>query len=154
LTGPRIALDSNVLAYYAAVDRGPEDPAKIASIQEVLDDLREHCDCVAPLQAFGELHGVLLKARETREDARTIVTGLQAMFRPLASDRATFENALELATDHKLQFWDALILATAADAGCGLLLSEDMQDGFEWRGVTVVDPFAEQMHPKLARLLG
>jgi len=29
----------------------------------------------------------------------------------------------------------------AADAGCRLLLSEDLQHGFTWRGVTVVNPF-------------
>lgn len=154
MTGPRIALDSNVLAYFAGVDRGSEDRAKIEAIQAMLDDLREHCDCVAPLQAFGELHLVLLKAGKNREYARTVLTGLQSMFRPLASDRATFENALDLATDYKLQFWDALILATAADAGCALLLSEDMQDGFEWRGVTVADPFAAKPHKRLARVLG
>ena len=40
--------------------------------------------------------------------------------------------------------------AVAADAGCRLLLSEDLQDGFTWRGVTVVDPFADKPHPLLA----
>jgi predicted nucleic acid-binding protein len=37
---------------------------------------------------------------------------------------------LALAADKGLQFWDALILATAADADCLLLLSEDFQEGF------------------------
>ena len=60
---------------------------------------------------------------------------------------------VDLATEHKLQFWDALILNVAADAGCSLLLSEDMQDGFAWRGVTVVNPFAAKMHKRLARIL-
>jgi len=32
---------------------------------------------------------------------------------------------------------DTVILAGAAQAGCRLLLSEDVQDGFTWRGVTV-----------------
>jgi predicted nucleic acid-binding protein len=34
-----------------------------------------------------------------------------------------------------------------------LLLSEDMQHGFVSRGMTVVNPFAEPTHPKLAALL-
>ncbi|WP_205963481.1 PIN domain-containing protein [Roseicella aquatilis] len=31
---------------------------------------------------------------------------------------------------------------SAAEAECRLLLSEDIQDGFTWRGVTVRNPFA------------
>jgi predicted nucleic acid-binding protein len=45
------------------------------------------------------------------------------------------------------------MLAAAADAGCRLLLSEDLQEGFTWRGVTVVNPFADTRHPLLAALL-
>ena len=43
--------------------------------------------------------------------------------------------ATDLAVDRDLSIWDAVILAAAADAGCRLLLSEDMQDGFAWRGL-------------------
>jgi hypothetical protein len=34
-----------------------------------------------------------------------------------------------------------------------LLLSEDLQEGFTWRGVTVTNPFASALHPLLAALL-
>ena len=43
---------------------------------------------------------------------------------------------------HKLGIWDAIVLSAAADAGCRLSLSEDLQDGFTWQGVTVANPFA------------
>jgi predicted nucleic acid-binding protein len=39
------------------------------------------------------------------------------------------------------------MLAAAAQAGCRLLLSEDMQDGFTWRGVTIRNPFAATPPP-------
>jgi len=45
------------------------------------------------------------------------------------------------------------MMSVAAEAGCRLLLSEDLQDGFTWRGVTVVNPFAAERHPLLAALL-
>jgi predicted nucleic acid-binding protein len=38
--------------------------------------------------------------------------------------------AIELAVSHRLSFWDAIVLASAAEAGCRLLLSEDLQSGF------------------------
>ncbi|TIP50920.1 MAG: PIN domain-containing protein, partial [Mesorhizobium sp.] len=37
---------------------------------------------------------------------------------------------------------------------CRLLLSEDLQDGFTWGGVTVVNPFASPRHALLDALLG
>jgi len=58
-----------------------------------------------------------------------------------------------LCTHHQLAFWDAIILSAAADASCRLLLSEDLQDGFTWSGVTVTNPFSAAPHPVLATLL-
>ena len=49
---------------------------------------------------------------------------------------------MELSCSHQLFLWDAIMLATAAVAGCRVLLSEDMHPGFTWRGVTVRNPFA------------
>jgi predicted nucleic acid-binding protein len=40
-----------------------------------------------------------------------------------------------------LSSWDALILRSAKQAGCGVLYSEDMQDAREVDGVRVVNPF-------------
>jgi predicted nucleic acid-binding protein len=50
-------------------------------------------------------------------------------------------DAMELVVSHQLSFWDAVMLAAAAQAGCRLLVSEDMQNGFTWRGVTIGNPF-------------
>jgi predicted nucleic acid-binding protein len=59
-----------------------------------------------------------------------------------------------LGVDHGLPMWDALILSVAAESGCRLLLSEDFQHGFTWRGVTVVNPYLETRHPLLVAALG
>lgn len=63
-------------------------------------------------------------------------------------------NAADLATDHTLRIWDAVVLAASAEAGCRLLLSEDhLQEGFTWRGVTVTNPFTGSPHALLSALL-
>jgi predicted nucleic acid-binding protein len=62
-------------------------------------------------------------------------------------------SALDLVVDHRLQYWDALILSASAEAGATLVLSEDMQDGFVWRGLTVVNPYAANMHRKLVAVI-
>jgi predicted nucleic acid-binding protein len=148
----RIAFDTNILVYLAGISRAPSDTAKIEKALNLHSVLAESCTCVAPLQVFGELYVVLHRARGDRVQAREIVLAFQEQFEPVSINVASFSEALRLATDHKLQFWDALILNAAADAGCALLLSEDMQAGFAWRGVTVADPFAAEQNPLLAKL--
>jgi predicted nucleic acid-binding protein len=61
-------------------------------------------------------------------------------------------SATDLASDHGLTIWDSVVLATSAEAECRLLLSEDLQEGFTWRGVTVTNPFAPTLHSLLASL--
>ncbi len=62
-------------------------------------------------------------------------------------------SAAELATAHHVSIWDAVIVASAAEARCRLLLSEDLQDGFTWGGLTVANPFLSSRHPLLDALL-
>src|SRR5438552_4066598 len=46
----------------------------------------------------------------------------------LISD-STILTALDLQTRYLLSYWDALIVATALEANCTLLITEDMQNG-------------------------
>jgi predicted nucleic acid-binding protein len=50
---------------------------------------------------------------------------------------------ISLARDHKLAFYDGLIVAAAIRSGCTVLYSEDLQDGRTLQGVTIRDPFAQ-----------
>jgi predicted nucleic acid-binding protein len=58
---------------------------------------------------------------------------------PLTAD--THAVALGLARDHSLAFYDALIVAAAAEAGCDVLYSEDLQHGRSIGGLSIVNPF-------------
>jgi predicted nucleic acid-binding protein len=49
--------------------------------------------------------------------------------------------AIDLHRLHGFSFWDALILRSAQQAGCRVLLSENFQDGREIDGIRVVNPF-------------
>lgn len=145
----KVALDTNVLAYAAGVDDAVRrDGAKrlIASIDPT--------DIVIASQVAGELYNVLVrKGGLSRAAAAEIVEWWIDALSFRAHAPATFSDALRLARDHKFQIWDALITCVAAEAGCRLLLSEDMNEGFVYRGVTIANPFAETPHPLLASLL-
>jgi predicted nucleic acid-binding protein len=153
LNQSRIAFDSNILVYLVGLEKTPDDKAKIAASRELHIELAARCDCVLPLQAVGELFTVLQRAGIERQMAMKLTREHAQKFEQAAASADVFDAALDLASKHKLQFWDALILNIAADVGCSLLLSEDMQDGFAWRGVTVVNPFAKKLHKRLARVL-
>jgi predicted nucleic acid-binding protein len=147
-----VGLDTNVLAYLAGIDRAPDDGHKIDAARSLVRRLAGRARFVAPYQALGELFTLLARAGASRSEARTIVVRLHHAFEGAEGTAPVFLAAVDLATDHRLQFWDSLILAAAAEAGCSLLLSEDMQHGFIWRGLTVVNPFASAPHPALATL--
>ena len=42
----------------------------------------------------------------------------------------------------RASYWDALLLATAGEAGCLAILTEDLADGGELGGVRIYNPFA------------
>ena len=51
------------------------------------------------------------------------------------------KRALEVRAKYKLQFYDALLLATAEANGCDVFLSEDLNPGQIYCGMTAVNPF-------------
>ncbi|HJP68915.1 MAG TPA: PIN domain-containing protein [Sphingomicrobium sp.] len=148
----RVALDSNILAYLAGVSRSTEDETKIIETRSLIKRLAAHVSLVAPAQAIGELFVVLRRSGASANEARSIVIEFADAFGTSASESNSVLAAADLVVDHKLQFWDSLILTAAANAGCTLLLSEDMQSGFVTRGVTIVNPYSKPVHPKLVAL--
>jgi predicted nucleic acid-binding protein len=145
----RIALDTNVLAYAAGVN-GRE---RQAVALELLGQLSES-ETFVPVQALGELFRVLVrKAKVQPRLARTTILRYRDAYPLIETSSTVFLSATDLAVDHKIGIWDAIMFAAAAEAGCRLLLSEDLQEGFTWGGTTVVNPFAAVRHPLLAGLL-
>jgi predicted nucleic acid-binding protein len=149
----RVALDSNILVYLAGVSRTAEDEEKIERVRGLVGRLSRSSNLVAPAQTLGELFVVLRRSGIDPVQARKILLAFADAFGTAASETSTMLSATDLVVDHKLQFWDALIVTAAADAGCTLLLSEDMQHGFVARGLTIVNPLAAAVHPKLAALI-
>jgi predicted nucleic acid-binding protein len=49
--------------------------------------------------------------------------------------------AIDIHQRFQLSYWDAAILAGAKQMGCHTVFSEDMSDGQNYDGVTVVNPF-------------
>ena len=146
----KVAFDTNILAYAEGVN-GIE---KRDVVLELVRNLPQEA-AVIPVQVLGELFNVLTrKAGRSRAEAREALLGWRDTYPVIETTPETMLAAADLATDHHFSIWDAVILSASSRAGCRLLLSEDLQDGFTWGGVTVVNPFASPRHPLLDSLSG
>jgi predicted nucleic acid-binding protein len=145
----RIALDTNVLAYAEGINGVERRDAALALIRRIPQEA-----AVVPVQVLGELFNVLVrKGGKSRSNARDVLLSWRDTFPVVETSPEVMLAAVDLATDHQLGIWDSVILSAASQAGCRLLLSEDLQDGFTWAGVTVVNPFSTPQHALLHALL-
>ena len=145
----RIALDTNVLAYAEGVGDG----RRCKAARDLVAGLPGHLVLI-PAQTLGELHRVLVgKNQRDPGMARDAVLAWADAFDVADSTFDAMRGALDLAADHQMPIWDALILSVAADQKCRLMLSEDYQHEFVWRGVTVLNPFKTPRHGLLAAVL-
>ena len=144
-----VAVDSNVLAYAEGVNGARNRDAAVSLLQALPPETT-----LLPVQALGELFTVLVrKAGKSRADAAAAVLSWGDVFPLIETSNEVLLAATDLADAHQRSLWDAVMLSAAADAKCRLLLSEDLQEGFTWRGVTVTNPFAARLHPLLNALI-
>jgi predicted nucleic acid-binding protein len=144
-----VALDTNVLAYAEGVN----DAGRRARALQVIERLPPESTLV-PVQALGELFNVLVKkAGRPRRAAAAAILEWGDAFPLIEASGSVILAAIDLSSAHRLGIWDAMMMSAAADARCRLLLSEDLQEGFTWRGVTVANPFAGTLHPLLDALV-
>jgi predicted nucleic acid-binding protein len=62
-------------------------------------------------------------------------------FRIQETTLAVLQSALALKDRYQISYWDAAILAAAKSARCQQLLSEDLNHGQDYGGITVINPF-------------
>jgi predicted nucleic acid-binding protein len=146
----RVALDTNVIGYAEGLD----DAGRQSRANQILRSI-DPASLIVPLQVAAELHRLIMRRRRigAAEASAAVERWLALCPHHPKTAASTFDLALSLAHRHDVQIFDAIILASTVEAGGHLLLSEDMQDGFVWRGVTVANPFAERLHPLLADTL-
>jgi predicted nucleic acid-binding protein len=145
----KVALDTNILMYAEGIDTVEKRDIAVGVISEI-----PRLNAVIPLQALGEAFNVLMrKGKRSRSEARATVLGWLDIYTTVPTTPEVLAAAIDLATEHRLTIWDAVILAASSHAGCRILLTEDLQDGFQWGGITIINPFASPRHPILETAL-
>ena len=135
-----VFVDTNVIVYRFDTT----DPRKQLRAADWFTLLWNRRSGRVSFQVLQETYAVLtrkLKPTMAAADAQRIVRGLAA-WQPVMLELRILERAWLLQERHLLSWWDALIVAAAQACGCNILLTEDMQHGYVFDGVRVVDPFA------------
>ena len=70
-----------------------------------------------------------------------------------AADENDLTAALDAVETHRLNFWDAMLWASAQRVGVRQLFTEDLQDGFSLQGVTFINPFNRQNDGRIDEIL-
>lgn len=132
-------LDTNVLVY--AYDR--RDPRKQRIAQALVHRALDG-EIVASSQVLGEFATTLLHKFATPvkpEDLTALLDTLGSIYLvPL--DRDVILRAVKAHAQYGLHFYDGLIVASAERRGCKKIWSEDLNQGQEYFGVKVENPFA------------
>jgi predicted nucleic acid-binding protein len=145
----RVSLDTNILVYAEGLNDAARKRAAVSLLRKLPPE-----SVHLPVQAVAELFHVLVtKARVTPVDAKHTALRWCDQYSLVDTSEAVLLSAMELSSQHRLHTFDAIIMAAAASAGCRLLLSEDLHDGFTWNGVTVVNPFVQKPNALLTELL-
>lgn len=131
--------DTNVLVYVR--DRTEEDKQRQAA--EWVAALWDTGLGRLSYQVLQEYYVVLTRKLDpprSEEEAREDVLSLSA-WDPVGVDRGVMERAWALEDRYGFSWWDSLIVAAAHQARCRYLLTEDLQDGQEVDGLTILSPF-------------
>ena len=124
--------DTNVLLYLLS-----EDEAKADRAETLLAS-----GGIISVQVLNEFASVATRTLRMRiPEVREVLGTLRRVceVKPLSVD--THDRGLEIAGRYQLSVYDAMIVASAHEAGCKILYTEDLQDGMAIAGLTVHNPF-------------
>ena len=131
-------VDTNILLY--AISRDPAEQEKAKQANDILAD-RDLALSVQVLQEF-----YVQATRASRPDAigHSQAVRLIESFRRFPVQDLTspiMMAALDARERFQIAYWDAAIIEASRAMGCSQVLSEDLNDGQDYAGVRVVNPF-------------
>ena len=136
MSAERYTIDTNLYFYSLDASAGDKHLRALALLQAV-NPLRT----VVLMQTLGELANSIVKRRPALIGPAEQLIRRMSRLELAQANPEDLHLALAAHQQHGLQFWDAVIWATARRVGCSLILSEDFQDRRTLEGVTFCNPF-------------
>ncbi|MBV8101201.1 MAG: PIN domain-containing protein [Verrucomicrobia bacterium] len=131
-------IDTNILLYALSTD--PEEAAKAATALDLLDQPSGALS-VQVLQEFYVQATRDTKAdRITHDQAVALITSWER-FKVQEVTLQVLQAAFRTKKRFRVSYWDAAIIEAARAVGSNLIYSEDLNDGQDFDGVRVENPF-------------
>jgi predicted nucleic acid-binding protein len=131
--------DTNIFVYAYDLSAG----RKRTRARGLLETLWASGDGTLSVQVLQELFVTLTRKISPAlppPDARTIISDL-VRWRVVEPTRNDVLLAIDAASRWQLSFWDAMIVVAAQRAGAAVIWSEDLNDGQDFDGAIVQNPF-------------
>ena len=148
----RFTLDTNLLVYTVERNAGVRRQLALEIVDRSVD-----ADCRLTLQSLSEFYSAATrKGMVSPERAAELIDKWLQLFQTVPGSASSIRIALIEAVAGRTSYWDALLIATAAEAGCTVILTEDLQHGARIAGVEIHNPFdpAGGLTERVQRLLG
>jgi predicted nucleic acid-binding protein len=132
-----VFVDTNILLYAAAND--PAERAKSVVSRRILTSE----DVALSAQVLQEFYWVATRPNKlamTHEQAMIFIDAWKTFpFQP--TTLSLIEDALFICNQFRISYWDGAIVAAARHLNCKTLYSEDLNNGQDYEGVVVANPF-------------
>ena len=139
MSGNRRFVDTNILVYAHDDSAGVKRDLARALVEQLWES-RDGCLSVQVLQEFFVSVTRKIAKPLDAQTAQEIIADLSRwhVHVPAADD---ILGAIGIHQRTGISFWDAMIVRSAAEIGCEVLYSEDLNVGQEYSGVRVENPF-------------
>jgi predicted nucleic acid-binding protein len=128
----RVFFDSNILIYANSEDHRRKKAIEVLSQRGIIS-----------VQVLNECANVFRnKLRKNWDEIEEILNDVRAIATDIIPlNLELHQAALKIASEIRVSFYDALIIAAAQISKCSHLYSEDMQHGLKIRTLTIINPF-------------
>lgn len=126
-------IDSNIAVYSVGLP---------SVKREVARGLIKQCPCISTQVVMETVNVLIKKFKFDKSDAFENVAAMMDRTELKIITGSTILKAFEIAITYTLSHWDSLIVASALEAHCTTLYSEDMQHGQIIEGkLAIINPF-------------
>ncbi len=131
-------VDTNIFVYAALKSMDNLEKWRLA-----VELLNSPCSVVVSTQVLNEFSSVLLRQKIADHDIKSRVDNIASDSTVATITLETINMAWNVRHRYKFSYWDSLIVASALQAGCTTLYSEDLShDMVLDKKLRIVNPFA------------
>lgn len=133
----RFTLDTNILIYSVDRDAGEKHEKAMALVAQAIEE-----DCVLTIQSLAEFYAAVTRKGYAKSgQAIELIQQWSTLFPLVVANGGCLMRAMKAVQEYQLSFWDAMLWATAKEASCSIVLSEDFQHKQTIEGVQFINPF-------------